>query len=360
MRPTPAAPARRLILLALVTSAGCDPVLLGRLAGVVPAAPPGPDAAAADRPAPAAGPAAPGLVPGGPDLDAGPAGAWRVVFHAPVALRAVWGQDEDRLFVAGDGGRVYLSVDRGRSFRPRATGTTRDLHALWGADGLLLAGGDGSTVLATTTSGDRWVPLPTGDVGDVRALWGTSALAFVVVGGRAAQTIDGGKRFSEVPGASGGLLPVWSLGSEAPVAGPLVSRGRGRLLRGPGNDVPRALPPAAQRLLAVVPRAAGRVDDHLAVGWATPLAPGGSLAADWTTSESPFLSFRAAWSTASGELLVAAAGVQAIASSIDGGVDWRPEWERDGARDISALWSSEGGGEVFAVTLDGEVLRRQR
>src|SRR5690606_1326839 len=72
-----------------------------------------------------------------------PAGppAWRWESPSPQGntLRALWVVSPGNAYAAGDGGVLMRTRDNGKSWELLFGGTYQDLHALWGAEDILLA-----------------------------------------------------------------------------------------------------------------------------------------------------------------------------------------------------------------------------
>jgi photosystem II stability/assembly factor-like uncharacterized protein len=64
-----------------------------------------------------------------------------------VPLNGVWGTGGDDVYAVGDKGRVVHSADDGASWISQPSGTKEDLHAIHGANGIVLAVGTGGTIL---------------------------------------------------------------------------------------------------------------------------------------------------------------------------------------------------------------------
>lgn len=76
-------------------------------------------------------------------------------------LVGIWGSDA-AIYAVGSGGCLLRSVDQGETWQRLDSGTTEDLHDVWGLavpSYLFLAGADGH-VLRSTDGGTSWLPFP--------------------------------------------------------------------------------------------------------------------------------------------------------------------------------------------------------
>jgi hypothetical protein len=123
----------------------------------------------------------------------------------------VWGRSATDVYVVGTGGRI-LHYD-GSGWSPIDSGTSNDLHGIWGDDNYTVAVGV-SVVLINDGSG--WVPM-TGDISDValRDVWGASRNELVAVGdGGTILQYDGSGWAKAESGVQVDLTGVWGSSRE--------------------------------------------------------------------------------------------------------------------------------------------------
>jgi photosystem II stability/assembly factor-like uncharacterized protein len=71
---------------------------------------------------------------------------WNVRQLGDVLLRGIWGPGDDRVYLVGDRGRLYLSLDRARSFEPMTTGSESDFYSITGRGDELYVAASGGVV----------------------------------------------------------------------------------------------------------------------------------------------------------------------------------------------------------------------
>ena len=120
-----------------------------------------------------------------------------------------------RVWVAGAGGTLGVSADRGASFQPVATGTRLELFDVHAADGLVVAVGDRGTVRVSRDGGSRWSAPESGTEAWLDAVWG-SGDALYAVGDAATivRSLDRGASWQVVHSglAQDALTDVWGVG----------------------------------------------------------------------------------------------------------------------------------------------------
>jgi hypothetical protein len=146
-----------------------------------------------------------------PDLrpEAAAPAAWKEVKSAGSdQLLAIWGASASNIFVVGKAGAM-LRHD-GKSWSAMSSGSTNDLHAVWGTGSTVYAAGD-NTILVF--DGQSWKEDPDyyGYGSDAfRGLWGSSASDVRVVGaGGSIQRKDAGYWNDETTGTTQDLNAIW-------------------------------------------------------------------------------------------------------------------------------------------------------
>jgi hypothetical protein len=88
-------------------------------------------------------------------------GQWRVVrtpAQGAASLEGIWGASATSIYAVGTGGTILHSVDRGKTWRPRASGVTYTLASIMGVDREILVGSaDGAPL--RSTDGATWRPM---------------------------------------------------------------------------------------------------------------------------------------------------------------------------------------------------------
>ena len=120
-------------------------------------------------------------------------------------LHAVWGADVRNVWAVGEGGTI-LRWD-GSKWRTQSSGTTNNLYAVWGADARnVWAVGD--TLLKW--DGSKWSAQGNGEVGGY-GVWGTDVDNVWTVMSTLISTWDGSKWSKQISPATNGLLAVWGV-----------------------------------------------------------------------------------------------------------------------------------------------------
>ena len=133
-------------------------------------------------------------------------------------LAAVWGSGPSRVFAAGRSGTL-LYYD-GSRWRRLDSGTSEDLHAVWGTGGgEVFAAGSNGVVLRF--DGAAWRPMDSGTDAAVYGLWGNSEANVIAVGGGGRILNYNGSRWYAMKSPTGMVLrAVWgAAGSDVFAAG---------------------------------------------------------------------------------------------------------------------------------------------
>lgn len=135
-------------------------------------------------------------------------------------LTSIWLASDDDLWATGDGGLV---VRRQRTFTKEASGTTKDLRAVSGADGELWAVGDGGTISHFVNGG--WTIEPSGTSKHLRDVWAAGNGAAWAVG-------DGGTVLERAAGTwkvhpSGTKKDLLAIAGKAGAVATVAAVGRG-------------------------------------------------------------------------------------------------------------------------------------
>lgn len=113
---------------------------------------------------------------------------------SPVALHGIWGRSPGEIYAVGSGGLIVR--DDGSAWAPVESGTTRDLHGVWGAGGAVFAVGEGGTILRQHEG--RWSAVESGTTATLRDIWGSSESNFYAVGDGGIILRFDGRRWSRV------------------------------------------------------------------------------------------------------------------------------------------------------------------
>ncbi|WP_434049031.1 MULTISPECIES: WD40/YVTN/BNR-like repeat-containing protein [Sorangium] len=151
-------------------------------------------------------------------------------------LRAVWAGPGQLAVAVGRGGTIVRTVDDGDAWEAVASGSARDLEAIWGrGDELFAVGGLGlSDVLRSRDGGATWEVLAEVS-GGLRSIWGDEAGTLWACGreGVLLRSTDGGETWrGEASGTWGTLFDVrgdgaemWALGENILLRRPLGEPG---------------------------------------------------------------------------------------------------------------------------------------
>lgn len=140
---------------------------------------------------------------------------------APVdGARAIWGVDNESVFVVGDAGAI-AQFD-GFGWNAQESPVAEDLRDVWGsaADDVFAVGRNGALL---HFDGTEWSSLPSPTVADLNAVWGSSGTDVFVVGETEAEQSHvilhyDGESWSIVHEGQGGLLSVHGSAAERVVA----------------------------------------------------------------------------------------------------------------------------------------------
>lgn len=141
---------------------------------------------------------------------------WTNVFSGSCSfcggLRAVWSLAHNDAVAVGDAGEIRRYD--GTSWSLQASGTTKNLNAVWGVGTSVFAAGDGGTILRY--DGSNWIAQTSGTTQPLYAIWGTSSTDVFAVG--AAGTIlhyDGSVWTAQSSGSTMILRGVWGSSGSA-------------------------------------------------------------------------------------------------------------------------------------------------
>jgi hypothetical protein len=137
---------------------------------------------------------------------------WTVTSPEPSAapLNSVWGDGPRNVFAVGD--RGIIQRWDGFAWQPQSSGTSVDLHGVWGAGGLFFAVGEGGTILRFV--GGSWAPMTSPTQSTLHAVWGSSRTEIYAVGESGVLLRFDGSSWTQMSsGTQGSLLAVWGSGS---------------------------------------------------------------------------------------------------------------------------------------------------
>lgn len=268
-------------------------------------------------------------------------------------LRAVRFVDSATGWVAGDGGTLLFTQDRGATWSARASGTTADLHGLWFHDAQRgWAVGSQGTVVRTLNGGESWAPLTMGASATVFALHTLDGVTIWAAGeaGALFRSTDGGQTWNALSsGQSNTLRAIRFINSQTGFAAGdagtlLVTRDGGQVWTAAGSTTERAL-----RALTFPDQERG-----WAVGRNGTLVRTRDGGQSWQAQASGtaqdlfgihFTSPQAGWISGAGGTLLA---------TTDGGTTWQSYASKTTA-DLLSIRSEQGGS--WAVGTEGTVIR---
>src|SRR5262249_12995406 len=133
------------------------------------------------------------------DRAANPPGwRWRNPLPQGNTLRGVWGDASGGVYAVGDDGTILHTPDGGTTWSLQlccattlnalsSSGTETEYaayHAVWGtAGGIVYVAGQGGALLYSADKGASWRPLQSGLTQDLYGIWGSARAGIYVVGG---------------------------------------------------------------------------------------------------------------------------------------------------------------------------------
>jgi photosystem II stability/assembly factor-like uncharacterized protein len=133
-------------------------------------------------------------------------------------LEAVWGSGSDDVYAVGDEGTILHSSDRAEHFTPLPSGViTRRLYTIWGSGpGNVFAAGYGdATIFRTRDHGATWKAIATPALSGIGKIWGLDAKTiYANSAGGVLASHDGGDRFSLSITSLAQQNRLWAAGPE--------------------------------------------------------------------------------------------------------------------------------------------------
>ena len=151
-------------------------------------------------------------------VDAGPISPWSFMNTPDTRARdllGVWGSSEDDVYVVGDRGAAYQSVNKGASWSAFSLGTAAPLFGVWGssASNVYIVGGSAGVGNIYRYNGSTWSTVAT-TTDAVVGIWGSSATDIWAVGaaGQILHSTDGSNFSTVASGTTANLSAIWGSG----------------------------------------------------------------------------------------------------------------------------------------------------